>query len=322
MPDRLIDQILAPDNLRAAWDEVAAGGGAPGVDGVTIRRWRRNWEERLVELARAMRANTYKPQPLRRYSEPKKSGGYRHIAILTLTDRVIQRAVLRVLDDRFERTFLDCSYGYRPGRSLGDAVETIIKYRDVALEYVLDADVDECFDSLDHGLLREFIRETLDDPIVLRLIDLWLEQGSKGAEERKRGGDSPLHPCPPAPKGISLGMVISPLLCNVYLHRFDAAMFELGHTVVRYADDWVALAETEAGACWAWDDANLVLEGLKLRLEPAKTQITSFDQGFEYLGVFFYRDTYSYDWQGKRIQVQGPFDGWLFSQTGPEGYRD
>ena len=117
-------------------------------------------------------------------------------------------------------------------------------------------------------------------------------------------------------------MVVSPLLCNVYLHRFDAAMFELGHTLVRYADDWVALTETETDACWALEDAALVLEELKLKMEPTKTQITSFDRGFEYLGVFFYRDTYSYDWQGKRIEVEGPFDGWLFSQTGPEGYRD
>ena len=83
----------------------------------------------------------------------------------------------------------------------------------------------------------------------------------------------------------------------------------------------LALAETEADAYRAWDDAVLVLEGLKLRLEPTKTQVTSFDQGFEYLGVTFYRDTYSYHWQDKRIEVQGPFDDWLFSQTGPQGYR-
>ena len=99
-------------------------------------------------------------------------------------------------------------------------------------------------------------------------------------------------------------------------------MVELGHTLVRYADDWVVLAEAETDACWAWEDAGQVLAVLELRLEPAKTQVTSFEQGFEYLGVTFYRDTYSYDWEGKRIEVQGPFDGWLFSQTGPEGYRD
>lgn len=308
---RLIERVLDWHNLAAAWNQVEKAQGAAGSDGVSVKRWGRTWEERLVNLRRAVMTNTYKPAPLERFTRPKRGGGVRHMTNLTVTDKVLQRAVLNVLDDIFEKMFLDCSYGYRPGRSLANAVQAIIKYRDMALEYVLDADIDDCFDSLDHGLLRQFVRETIDDPIVLRLIDLWLEQGrrARGAEEQ-RG------------KGIALGMVISPLLCNVYLHRFDAAMFELGHTLVRYADDWVALAETETDACWAWDDATMVLEGLKLKMEPTKTQITSFDQGFEYLGVFFYRDTYSYDWQDKRIEVQGPFDGWLFSQTGPEGYRD
>jgi group II intron reverse transcriptase/maturase len=318
---RLIKQILDWSNLVAAWNQVEKAKGAAGSDGVSVKRWGRTWEERLVNLRRAVMSNTYKPAPLERFTRPKRSGGVRRMTNLTVTDKVLQRAALNVLDDIFEAIFLDGSFGYRPGRSLGDAVRTIVKHRDVALEYVLDADIDECFDSLDHGLLRRFLRETIDDSIVLRLVDLWLEQGSRGAGEQGGGGDSPLPPCPSAPKGIPLGAVISPLLCNVYLHRLDEAMFELGHTTVRYADDWVALAETEADIYRAWDDSVLVLEGLRLCLEPSKTWVTNFDRGFEYLGVTFYRDTYSYDWQGKRIEVQGPFDDWLFSQTGPEGYN-
>ena len=313
---RLINKVLNWDNLVQAWNKVEKAKGAAGSDGVSVKRWGRTWEERLVELRRAVMSNTYKPAPLERFTVPKRGGGVRHMTNLTVTDKVLQRAVLNVLDDIFEAIFVDDSFGYRPGRSLGDAVKTIIKYREGGLEWVLDADIDECFDSLDHELLRRFVRETINDPIVLRLIDLWLAQGVP----------APRHPAPdrsPAPrKGIPLGAVISPLLCNVYLHRLDQAMFELGHTTVRYADDWVALCETEGDAYRAWDDAALVLAGLKLRLEPSKTALTSFDRGFEYLGVYFYRDTYSYDWQGKRIEVKGPFDNWLFSQTGPEGYRD
>ena len=313
--ERLIKHILDWNNLVAAWNRVEKAKGAAGSDGVSVRRWGRTWEERLVELRRAVMANTYVPAPLERFTVPKRSGGVRHMTNLTVTDKVLQRAVLNVLDDMFEAIFLDSSFGYRPGRSLGDAVKTIIKHRDVALEWVFDADVDDCFDSLDHGLMRRFVREAVADPIVLRLIDLWLEQGLGGARDSGPEDD------PPAPKGIPLGAVISPLLCNVYLHRLDEAMFELGHTALRYADDWIALCETEDDAYRAWDDAVLVLEGLKLRLEPSKTRVTSFDQGFEYLGVTFYRDTYSYHWQSKRIEVQGPFDDWLFSQTGPDGYR-
>jgi len=310
---RLIERILDWDNLVHAWNQVEKTHGAAGSDGISVRRWGRTWEERLVKLRRAVMGNTYQPAPLERFSIPKRNGGVRHMANLTVTDKVLQRAVLNVLDDLFEAIFMDCSFGYRPGRSLGDAVQAIIQERDRGREWVLDADVDECFDSLDHGLMHRFLRETLDDPIVLRLIDLWLEQGLR-PHSRPEHAD--------APKGICLGAVISPLLCNVYLHRLDWAMFELGHTTVRYADDWVALAETQDAARRAWDDALLVLEGLKLNLEPTKTHITHFDQGFQYLGVYFYRDTYSYNWQDKRIEVQGPFDGWLFSQTGPQGYQD
>lgn len=315
---KLIERVLDWSNLVAAWNQVAKAKGAAGSDRVSVKRWGRTWEERLVDLRRSVMSNTYRPAPLERFTVPKRSGRVRHMTNLTVTDKVLQRAVLNVLDDVFESIFLDSSFGYRPGRSLGDAVETILKYRDVALEWVLDADIDECFDSLDHGLMGRFVRQTIDDPIVLRLIDLWLEQGL-----RPHKNSQPPSPGPaPAPKGIPLGAVISPLLCNVYLHRLDEAMFEMGHTIVRYADDWVALCQAEADGYRAWDDAILALQGLKLRLEPSKTRLTSFEQGFEYLGVYFYRDTYSYTHRDKLIEVQGPFDGWLFSQTGPEGYKD
>ena len=114
--------------------------------------------------------------------------------------------------------------------------------------------------------------------------------------------------------------MISPLLCNVYLHRLDAAMAGRGHTMVRYADDWVALCASEAQARRAWRDGGQILEGLKLQYEPTKTRLTSFERGFDYLGVRFYRDTYSYAYGNKRIEVKGPFNEWLFSRTGPEGY--
>jgi len=139
---QMIDKILSPDNMRAAWEEVAENKGSAGVDGISIKRWRRNWEERLINLAQAVRTNTYRPQPLERFTRPKKSGGYRHLANLTVTDKVIQRAALRVLDDRFERLFLDCSYGYRPGRSVADAVRQIVLLRVNGFRWVLDADAD------------------------------------------------------------------------------------------------------------------------------------------------------------------------------------
>lgn len=305
MTERLIDQILSRDNLRAAWNEVATGSGAPGVDGVTVNRWRRQWEERLVNLAQAVKANTYKPKPLRRFSHPKESGGYRHFAIPSVTDRVLQRAVLRILDDRFERLFLDCSYGYRPGRSVADAVRQIVLFRINGYRWVLDADVDECFDSLDHELMRRFFEQHVEDPIVRRLIAQWLGIGRRDPE---------------VPKGIPLGCVISPLLCNIYLHRVDVRLAELGYREVRYADDFCVFCKSERRARQAWADTAAILRDLRLILEPNKTAIAHFDDGFDYLGVWFERDEYSYLWKDKRIKVEGEFD-WLFYDYLPDGYR-
>jgi group II intron reverse transcriptase/maturase len=291
--------------MRAAWEEVASQGGAPGVDGVSVKRWRRRWEERLVNLARSVKANTYHPQPLRRFSRPKDSGGYRHFAIPTVTDRVLQRAVLRVLDDGFERVFLDCSYGYRPGRSVADAVRQIVLLRVNGFRWVLDADIDECFDSLDHELTQRFFEQHVKDPIVRRLIGQWLEIGRRD---------------PDVPKGIALGAVVSPLLCNVYLHRLDVRLTELGYREIRYADDFCVFCESQEKAREAWSDTAAILGELRLALEPNKTAIASFDDGFDYLGVWFERDVYSYQWRDKRIEVEGGFD-WLFYDYLPDGYR-
>jgi RNA-directed DNA polymerase len=150
---RLIKHIMDWDNLVVAWDQVEKARGAAGSDGVSVKRWGRTWEARLVALRRAVMGNTYQPAPLERFSVPKRGGGVRHMTNLTVTDKVLQRAVLNVLDDIFEGIFLDGSFGYRQGRSLGDAVRTIVKHRDMALEWVFDADVDDCFGSLDHGLI-------------------------------------------------------------------------------------------------------------------------------------------------------------------------
>jgi group II intron reverse transcriptase/maturase len=302
---RLIDRILQPGNMRAAWEEVAAKKGAAGVDGVSIKRWRRNWEERLVNLAAAVRANTYKPQPLERFTRPKPDGSLRHLANLTVTDKVLQRAALRVLDDHFDRQFLDCSYGYRQGRGVRDAVPAIIRYRDAGLQWVLDADIDECYDSFSHELMLEFVRQEVDDPIVLRLIEQWLRVGRRDPEEAR---------------GIPMGAVISPLLCNLYLHRLDVGLTERGYALVRYADDFCAFCAARAEAEAAWRDTEQILGAIRLCLEPHKTAITHFDEGFDYLGVHFYRDTYSFVAAGKRIEVEGDFDSTLFYDYVPEGY--
>jgi CRISPR-associated protein Cas1 len=151
---RWIDRILAMDNLREAWEEVAENRGMPGVDDVSIPRWRRTWEERLVNLAHDVRTHRYRPAPLRVLRIPKrKRTEYRTLRVPTVTDRVLERAVLQVLYQLYEPRFLPCSYGYRPGKSLRDAVQRIVDLREQGYTWVLDADIDEYFDSVSHPRL-------------------------------------------------------------------------------------------------------------------------------------------------------------------------
>jgi group II intron reverse transcriptase/maturase len=303
---KLIHHILASDNLRAAWEEVAANKGAAGIDGVSIARWQRHWEERCANLAAAVRANTYRPGRLRRFTIPKRDGSPRQITILTVDDRVLQRAVLRVVDDYFDRTFLDCSYGYRQNRGVRNAIPAILHHRQEGRTWVLDADIDECFPSLDHALILEYFRAVVDDAVVLNLLRMWLKNGV---------------PRPDRTVGIPLGAVISPLLCNIVLHRLDMGLLERGLHPVRYADDFCVFCATEEEAHAAWRETETILAGLKLRLEPQKTNITHFDRGFDFLGVHFFRDTYSFVCRGKRIEIEGEFDSDLFYDYVPDGYE-
>src|SRR4030067_411267 len=174
----LLSEALDLDNLRLAGDEVADNEGVSGVDQVSIRAWKRNWEERLVHLAQAVRTNTYQPKRLRLRRIPKRDRRtWRMLRIPTVTDRVLQRAVLQVLYPVFEARFLDCSFGYRPGLGLQDAVERILVLRENGFRWLLDADIDDFFDNIDHALLLEFLEADLPDPSLLPLIETWLKTG-------------------------------------------------------------------------------------------------------------------------------------------------
>jgi len=238
---------------------------------------------------------------------PKKAGGRRRLGIPTLRDRILQRAALQVLGPKLDRKFLSCSYGYRPRRSIFHAVTAILKYRDRGLRWVLDADIDEFFDSLDQELLWGLVQREVRDKAVLRLLALWLEVG---VVDRRRG------------KGVSQGMPISPLLSNLYLHEMDWQLVRRRWTLVRYADDFILLVRNEDMARRARKVVADILADLRLTLEPSKTRITNFDEGFAFLGVRFEEDQYSYTWQNKRITVEGnPGPLWSLWNSFPHGYE-
>jgi group II intron reverse transcriptase/maturase len=287
----LLPQALELDNLYLAWQEVRENKGGPGGDLVSLARFARRLELNLLHLAERVQTGTYQPGKVRMVTI-RTGSKLREIAIWCVADRVLQRAVLQVLDLIFERLFLPSSFGYRVGRSVADAIQRMLYLRDQGYIWVVDADIFDCFPSLDHEVILSLLRRRIVDQDLLDLIALWLPYGRPRTVRRSQ-----------QPRGISMGCVVSPLLCNVYLHELDVALHRARLQSVRYADDFVVLCQTEPERDRALEVVNAALDTLRLELHPTKTLLTNFDQGFTFLGVSFERGKYRYQWYGKRVEA-------------------
>jgi RNA-directed DNA polymerase len=177
----LLERITALPNLTEAWRQVrgniavARRPHSYGVDEVSVFAFEQQWEANLAELSRALLEGSYRPLPVRRVDIGKPGGGKRTIGVLAVRDRIAQRAAQQVLEPLFEAQFLDCSYGFRPRRSVEDAVQRVLCYRQAGCPWAFHADVAACFDRLDHSLLMKFVSQTVRERAVLDLIQGWLE---------------------------------------------------------------------------------------------------------------------------------------------------
>jgi group II intron reverse transcriptase/maturase len=277
--------IFSTEALQRAWRIVRRNGATPGVDRVTMGQFERELESNLAQLRQELLSGRYEPQPVRRVLVPKRKGGLRPLAIWTLRDRVAQRVVHDYLVTVVEPRFLDCSYGFRPGRSVTDAVQTITSARDANRRWVVDADIEDCFGSLDHGQLMRRVHDWVPERAVVALIEKWLRARIYNPARGQ-----------PARAAASQGGVITPLLANVYLHSFDARIMQAVPygTLVRFADDFVILCRRRREAETALATARQALGRLLLELNPHKTRLVHFDEGFKFLGVFFLRDEHFY----------------------------
>lgn len=301
---KLLEEALGFSNLHLAWQDVEKNRGCAGVDDINTWVWQRNWEERLLNLAASVRANTYHPKKLRSRKIPKANRTeFRTLRIPTVTDRVLQRAVLEILYPVYEAKFKSCSFGYRPGMGLKQAVDEILFLREAGCSYVLDADIDEFFNQVDASLLIGFLYSDLPDTSLLPLLKSWILNGLWDTDQNR---------------GIPMGSPLSPLLANVYLHRLDCAVLERGWHMVRYADDFVVFTRSKQEAELTYPAVSAILETLRLKFEPSKTRLTTFEQGFSFLGVHFDAKEYRYTYKEKEVRVKGRRADPLFGQYGPD----
>jgi len=275
----LIDKVYAPATLALAWAKVRSKGGAAGVDGQSLDAFAARSDDYLSELSTALRTGTYRPRSVRRVEIPKSDGGRRPLGIPAVKDRIVQTAMKLVIEPIFEATFLEGSYGFRPGRGCHDALREVDGLIKQGFTHVVDADLAAYFDSIPHERLMQRVEARVSDGRVLDLLRGWLKADILAGMERW----TPTG-------GTPQGAVISPLLANIYLHPLDELMAAHGYRMVRYADDFVVLCQTAEAAAQALDTIRVWVEANGLTLHPEKTRVGDCRQpgeGFDFLGYRF-----------------------------------
>jgi RNA-directed DNA polymerase len=297
----LYDRIYRIDVLTAAWWLVLKKDGAPGVDGVSCQDIRDGpgAHDFLRELSEELRTKRYRPQPVKRVSLPKPDGGLRPLGIPTVKDRIVQTAVLLVIEPIFEADFLDSSFGFRPGKNAHQAIAAICQHLQSGFGEVYDADLKSYFDTIPHDKLIKALEHRIADRSVLKLIRMWLE--SPVIETDESGRDRFSRP----KQGTPQGGVISPLLANIYLHWFEYRFHRpdgpgnwANAKLVRYADDFVVLARYQGPQLTSWIERTL--EGrFGLTINREKTRVLSVGQAGASLSFLGFTLRYDRDRYGR-----------------------
>lgn len=298
----LRDKVYRMDILEQAWKDVKKNRGSPGPDGISISEIEEQGAENLLrQLQEELRTDTYRSGPILRVYIPKPNGGKRPLGIPNVRDRIVQASVKLLMEPIFEADFLSCSYGFRPGKSAKDATKEVYKWLNFGCTYVLDADIEHCFDEIPHDKLLKAVSRRISDKYVLKLISMWLRSPilEDGTLRKVK-------------KGTPQGGVISPLLANVYLDQLDKWWVQQGMTrrsgcnahLVRYADDIVILSSKPTHI----PEATLrkLLSLLELKLSEEKTRLVEAEDGFDFLGFRFVRRLSSKEGKCKTYYFPSP----------------
>jgi RNA-directed DNA polymerase len=276
--DKLIEEVCKRENLKEALKRVKANAGAAGVDGMTVTDLtgylRENWPRIREQLLSA----TYKPQPVRRVEIPKAGGGTRKLGIPTAVDRFVQQAVLQVLQERWDPTFSDHSYGFRPGRSAHQAVAQAQGYIQQGYDWVVDIDMEKFFDRVNHDVLMSRVARRVSDKRLLKLIRTFLNSGV--LEDGLVG---------PTEEGTPQGGPLSPLLSNLLLDDLDRELEQRGHRFVRYADDCNIYVRSERAGLRVMEGVKRFLtRKLRLKVNESKSAVAR-PKDRKFLGFSFTR---------------------------------
>lgn len=287
----LYDKVWREDILAYAYACCRANGGAPGVDGETFARIEADGVERWLDAVREeVRTERYKPQPVKRVMIPKPGGaGQRPLGVPTIRDRVVQTAAVLVLEPIFEADFDEAAYGYRPQRSALDAVRMVHRAIDEGHTEIVDADLSKYFDTIPHSELMTCMARRVSDGKMLHLIRMWLKAPVEETDER---GHRRMSGRKKVTRGTPQGGVASPLLANIYMHRFIKAFRKYGldrrygAVLVTYADDFVVLCRHDAAA--VLETTRRWMASIGLTLNETKTRVCDARcESFDFLGYTF-----------------------------------
>jgi RNA-directed DNA polymerase len=279
---RLVDKVWSLKNLERSLEKVVAKGGSAGIDNQSARQIEAHKSQTIAKLEQELRASQYKPQAVKRVWIPKPgSNEKRPLGVPTLRDRIVQGALLHVMEPIFERDFAPQSYGFRPGKGCKDALRRVDELLKGGSYWVVDADLKAYFDTIPQERLMDRIREKIADGRVLKLLEQMLQAG---VMDSAKGWQ-------PTEQGTPQGAVISPLLSNIYLDGLDWQMAKGGFEMVRYADDFIVLCSSQEQAEEALERVRRWVEENGLTLHPIKTRLVDASQagGFDFLGYHFER---------------------------------
>jgi RNA-directed DNA polymerase len=307
----LYDRIYRRDVLESSYGRIRSNNGSAGSDNVSFESLEEEEDgpRKLIDqIEKELKGKTYKPRPIRRVYIPKANGKLRPLGIPCIRDRLVQMAVLLIIEPIFEVDFEDCSHGFRPKRSahgaLGEIKKNILEGRTESY----DADLSSYFDTIDHEELMKKVQRRIADRHVLKLIRMFLE--AVIIDKDKHGKTSTKR----ASEGTPQGGVISPLLANIYLHDFDKAFNEdenspmrfAGARLIRYADDFVVMAKYMGKRITSWIED--VIEGkLKLTINRDKTKIVKLKEEGERLNFLGYSFRFDRDLKGRRVKYLNMF---------------